>query len=254
MLFDPRHAKSHSVGLTLNGLVFRAGGRPLLDGLTAQMSAHAKTVVLGPNGAGKSLTLRAIQGLIDCDEGEVAFLRGETAAAPISALHKREGGVGIVFQKPVLFRRTVRANLIHALKAAGIDRSERDMRATILLRMAGLEPIAERSARVLSGGEQQKLSIVRALAASPSVLLLDEPTASLDPRATHDIENLIVKARSEGVKIVLVTHDLGQAKRLADEVLFIHQGRATELTVAADFFAKPRSPEARAYLDGELLL
>jgi tungstate transport system ATP-binding protein len=254
MLFDPRHANSHSIGLSLEGLVFRAGRRSLLDGLTAKLAPHAKTVVLGPNGAGKSLTLRAVQGLIDCHEGEVAYVREGVEAGPISDLHKRQGGVGLVFQKPVLFRRSVRANLIHALKAAGVVRSLREERATILLRMAGLEAIADQSARVLSGGEQQKLSIVRALAASPSVLLLDEPTASLDPRATHDIEDLIVKARSEGVKIVLVTHDLGQAKRLADEVLFVHQGRATELTPASTFFAKPRSPEARAYLDGELLL
>jgi tungstate transport system ATP-binding protein len=254
MLFDPRHSRDGSIGLRLDGLVYRAGHRTLLNGITAQLSARQLTVVLGPNGAGKSLTLRAIQGLIDCETGDVSVLRDDAASQPVASLHCKQGGVGLVFQKPMMFRRTVRANLIHALKCAGVPRTEWTHRSDILLSMAGLEDLADRSARVLSGGEQQKLSLVRALAANPRVLLLDEPTASLDPRATHDIENLIVKARSEGVKVVLVTHDLGQAKRLADEVLFIHQGRATELTPAAAFFDAPRSEEARAYLDGELLL
>ena len=254
MLLDPRHARTEPVAIDLDGLVFRSGGSRLLDGVSARLSPDALTVVLGPNGAGKSLTLRAIQGLIECEAGFVRYGLNGSDVRPIAELHRRAGGIGMVFQKPVMFRRTVRGNLLHALAAAGVPREAREEGASALLEMAGLAAIGDRSARVLSGGEQQKLSNVRALAANPRVLLLDEPTASLDPRATHDIENLIVKARSDGVKIVLVTHDLGQARRLADEILFIHRGRVAELTPASEFFDRPRSAEAKAYLDGDLLL
>jgi ABC-type branched-subunit amino acid transport system ATPase component len=115
MLFDPRHSRDGSIGLRLDGLVYRAGHRTLLNGITAQLSARQLTVVLGPNGAGKSLTLRAIQGLIDCETGDVSVLRDDAASQPVASLHCKQGGVGLVFQKPMMFRRTVRANLIHAL-------------------------------------------------------------------------------------------------------------------------------------------
>jgi tungstate transport system ATP-binding protein len=162
--------------------------------------------------------------------------------------------VAVVFQRPVVLRRSVAANLTHALSIYGVPRGERARRRDELLALGQLQDLAERPARVLSGGEQQRLSMVRALAAEPDLLLLDEPTASLDPQATAAIEALVGEAAARGVKIVMVTHDRGQAQRLADEILFLHRGRLTERSPADDFFAQPQSVEAQAYLEGRLLL
>jgi tungstate transport system ATP-binding protein len=232
--------------LELRDVVLRRGGRALVDRLSLSLEAGSRTVLMGPNGAGKSLTLRLLQGVLTPDEGEV-----RAAGCRFAEARKR---IGLVLQRPVVLRRSVRANLEHALRAHGVPRARRRDRIDSLLALSGLDRCADAPARGLSGGEQQRLSIVRALAAEPSVLLLDEPTASLDPHATQSIEDLIGKTADAGVKIVLVTHDAGQARRFADEVLFLHQGRLTERTPAAQFFHAPASPEARAYLAGELVL
>ena len=226
----------------LSGAVIVRRGRRLLDGLSFAVPARGITAVMGPNGAGKSLALRALAGLIALDEGRVA-LSAEAA-----------GAVALVFQTPVLLRRSARANLAHALRAYGAPRRERAARIEALLAMAGLAALADRPARALSGGEQQRLAMVRALAARPRLLMLDEPTASLDPASTAAIEALVREAAAGGAAVALVTHDAGQARRLADRVVFVHRGRAAETTDAARFFDAPRSKEARAYLDGRLLL
>ena len=120
------------------------------------------------------------------------------------------------------------------------------------MRKAGLEPLAAHPARVLSGGEQQRVALARAWALNPQVLFLDEPTANLDPGATHEIERLIAAMHAAGTKIVMVTHNLGQAKRLSDEILFLHQGRLVERASAEQFFKRPASIEAAQFLEGEL--
>ena len=135
-----------------------------------------------------------------------------------------------------------------------MPRNERPPRLTELLRLGGLTGLAARPARTLSGGEQQRLAMIRALAARPRLLLLDEPTASLDPQSTLAIEWLIRAAQEEGAKVVLVTHDHGQAQRLADEIVFLHHGRVIEQTAKSRFFRSPASEAAQAYLDGRLLL
>ncbi len=159
-----------------------------------------------------------------------------------------------MFQRPVLLRRSVRANLEHALKTYGVSRAERPGRIADLLALGQLEALAARPARVLSGGEQQRLAMVRALAARPALLLLDEPAASLDPQSTAALEALIRAAAGKQVKVVLVTHDRDHARRLADEIVFLHHGRIAERAAAIRFFDQPRSPEAQAYLAGRLLL
>ncbi len=199
---------------------------------------------MGPNGAGKSLSLRMMAGLVKPDAGEVSFAGGRPGAQDVA----------LVFQKPVLLRRSVRANLAHALATYGVPRRERPARLADLLRRTDLEGLAQAPARRLSGGEQQRLAMARALAAGPRFLLLDEPTASLDPHATAAIEALICRAAADGVKVVLVTHDRGQAARLADDVLFLHRGRLAEAAPARRFFEAPASREARAYLAGDLLV
>ncbi|MEO0681579.1 MAG: ATP-binding cassette domain-containing protein [Pseudomonadota bacterium] len=223
----------------LEDIRLHRGGRRVLDGLTLHLPGAGVTALIGPNGAGKSLTLRVLAGLVAPQTGAV---RADPSAA------------ALVFQRPVLLRRRARADLDHALRAARVPRADRAARLEALLNLGGLEGLADRPARSLSGGEAQRFAFIRALAARPRRLLLDEPTASLDPRATAALEDLIARTAAEGVEIVLVTHDRGQAARLADRVAFVHAGRTAEETPADRFFARPASEAAQAYLDGRLLL
>ncbi len=229
------------------GLVVRRGGRILIDGIDAAFEGHGITVVLGANGAGKSLLLRLLAGLVKPDGGAVTW-----AGRPPD--RGRALGVGFVFQRPVMLRRTAIANVRYALKAAGVPRSERDAIARRALQDAGLEALADWPARLLSGGEQQRVALARALAPAPQALLLDEPTSNLDPASTLAIENLVGLAREAGTRIVHVTHDLGQARRLADEVIFMHGGRIVERAPAQSFFDGPSSGRAQAFLEGRIVL
>lgn len=230
--------------IVLEGLVLERSGKPVIDRLSMTLGAEGITALMGPNGAGKSLTLRLIAGLIAPTAGSIRFSSGLPGAQEMA----------LVFQKPVLLRRSVRANLDHALKTYGVARRERARRLAELLALGHLESLAERPARVLSGGEQQRVAMVRALAAKPKYLLLDEPTVSLDPQATAAIEALVTGAAADGVRVILVTHDPGQAARLADDICFLHKGRMLEAAPSSRFFEAPQSPEARAYLAGKLLL
>ncbi len=232
--------------LAVEGLVFEAGGRRLIDGLDLELQAGPLTVVLGPNGAGKSLLLRLLHGLIAPKAGRISW----AGRAPDRALRLRQA---LVFQRPVLLRRSVAANLRYALAAHGIRGAARQARAEQWLARAGLADFARRPARLLSGGEQQRLALARALACDPEVLLLDEPTASLDPTSALAIETLIGAARDAGTKVVLVTHALAQARRLAEQVVFLDRGRVEEVAPAAAFFERPASERARAFVAGRLV-
>ena len=159
-----------------------------------------------------------------------------------------------MFQRPTMLRRTAAANVRYALAAAGVPRAQRQNRAAELLALVGLDALGNRPARRLSGGEQQRLALARALARDPTVLFLDEPTASLDPYATKAIEDIVRAISARGVKVVMSTHDLGQAKRLAGDVVLLHRGRLIETASAAEFFATPRTDEARQFIAGELLI
>ncbi len=230
--------------IELSGIVVTRGGKQVLDDLKLSFGVSGITAIMGPNGAGKSLLLRLIAGLFDPDSGSVRF----TDNRPVP----RE--IALVFQSPVLLRRSVYGNLLHALACYGTQRKNRVEHASELLEMADLSDHADRPARALSGGEKQRLALVRALGAEPKFLLLDEPTASLDPHATAMIEALIAAAAANGIRVLLVTHDQGQARRLADDVVFLHCGRVLETSCTVDFFDAPTSPEARAYLAGDLLI
>jgi tungstate transport system ATP-binding protein len=159
-----------------------------------------------------------------------------------------------VFQRPVMLRRSAAGNVRYALATAGVPRRDRAARAQALLARVGLADLAERPARRLSGGEQQRLSLARALARDPAVLLLDEPTASLDPAATKTIEDLIASIAASGVKVAMATHDLGEARRLAGEIILMHRGRIVETGPATDFFRAPQSEHAKTFIAGELLV
>jgi len=231
--------------LTLDRVCFEAGGRRIIDDVSLTIEAGSRTVILGPNGAGKSVLLRLCHGLLAPTSGRIAW----SAADRANGMRRQ----AMVFQRPVMLRRSALANVAYGLKVAGVDSAERDARARAALERVGLTHLADRPARVLSGGEQQRLALARAWALNPEVLFLDEPTANLDPNATHEIESAIAAIHSGGTKIVMVTHNLGQARRLADEVVFLHNGRVAERASAIAFFTGPAGHEAAAFLKGELL-
>jgi tungstate transport system ATP-binding protein len=243
----PRDAGPEILPLRTRGLVFEAGGERLLDGISLTLEEGTLTAIMGPNGAGKSLLLRVLHGLLRPSAGQVLW-----NGNPVSPEVVRRQGM--VFQRPVLLRRSVAANVRYALATRGVPRAQRVERAAQVLGFADLEHLADRPARVLSGGEQQRLAMARALATEPDVLFLDEPTASLDPASTLSLEKLVARAQAVGTKIVLVTHDIGQARRLADEVIFLHKGRLLEQTSAERFFQSPSSEKARVFLAGRILL
>ena len=222
-------------------LTFAAGGRTLIAPLSIDLAAGPSTVILGANGAGKSVLMRLLHGLLIPSSGNVAW-SGEDA--------RRKQAM--VFQRPVLLRRSAIANVIYALKLARVPLAERERLAVEALESVGLLPLAHRPARILSGGEQQRLALARAWALHPEVLFLDEPTASLDPSSTREIERVINAFDAAGTKIIMATHNLGQARRVGDEVLFLHQGRLVERAPVQQFFSRPASPEAAAFIKGEL--
>jgi tungstate transport system ATP-binding protein len=231
--------------LVVHDLSYESGGKCLLESISFRTDVGPRTVVLGPNGAGKSLLLRLCHGLMQPSAGAVTW----AGAAPETARRCQ----AMVFQRPVLLRRSTAANINYVLRLQGIPRRQRWAILTEALEQAGLLPLAARPARVLSGGEQQRLALARAWALKPQVLFLDEPTASLDPAATRAVEGLLDHIHHSGTKIIMTTHDLGQARRLADEVLFLHHGRLVEYASATEFFSNPQSKEAAAFLEGKLL-
>ncbi|MBN9438729.1 ATP-binding cassette domain-containing protein [Bosea sp. (in: a-proteobacteria)] len=236
--------------LTVDAVSFSGGGRQLLEPNSFVIPAGGLTVVLGPNGAGKSLTLRLCHGLLNPSRGTV---RWADAPGGQHAARRQAKRHAMVFQKPIMLRRSVEANIAHALAASGTAGAERKVRTQQALARFGLAERAAQPARLLSGGEQQRLAIARAWALRPELLFLDEPTSQLDPAATRQIEELLTVLVAEGITVMMSTHDLGQARRLADRVLFLHRGRLVEDAAAASFFAGPQSAEARAFLAGELL-
>jgi tungstate transport system ATP-binding protein len=222
-----------------------AGAVRILDRITLTLLPGAPTILIGPNGSGKTTLLRTAMGLLAPSLGRLTW-GGQGIGAP-----KRRA---IVFQRPTMLRRSVAGNLRYALRAAGIRRAGHDARLAELLNLVGLDGLEDRPARRLSGGEQQRLALARALARDPTVLFLDEPTASLDPAATKAFEDVIRAVVARGIKVVMSTHDLGEGRRLAGEIVLLHRGRVIESAASADFFAAPRSPEARKFISGDLLV
>jgi tungstate transport system ATP-binding protein len=227
--------------LVIDGVSFVVNGRRILDNVSAEIDAGPRTIILGPNGAGKSVLMRICHGLVRATEGDVRW-RGQNGA-------QRQA---MVFQRPVMLRRSAIANIEYALKLQGVNGAERSVRAHAALELVGLAELASRSARVLSGGEQQRLALARAWALRPEVLFLDEPTSNLDPTASAEVERIVQTIHAAGTKIVMCTHNLGQARRLGDEVLFIHGGRLMERSSVDVFFMQPATAEAAAFIKGEL--
>jgi len=238
------HGPASLLPLSLDRVVFAAGERRIIDGVSFTLNPGLRCMIVGPNGAGKSVLLRLCHGLLRPTSGAIRWNAPEYDGAP-----RRQA---MVFQRPVMLRRSALCNVVYALKIARVPPELRIDRAREALRKVGLESLAASPARVLSGGEQQRLALARVWALRPEVLFLDEPTANLDPGATHEIERVIEAMHTAGTKIVMVTHNLGQARRLGDEILFLHQGCLIERTPAARFFRHPQSREAAQFLEGEL--
>jgi tungstate transport system ATP-binding protein len=228
--------------LELKEVCFTKGEQRIIDRVSIAIDSKVRTVILGANGAGKSVLMRLMHGLLTPTSGSILWCgRPERAAAQ-----------AMLFQRPVMLRTTALANVAYGLKLAGVGKDERLARAAEALDRVGLAHLAQRPARVLSGGEQQRLALARAWALKPLVLFLDEPTASLDPGAAQKIERAIGKIAASGCKIIMTTHNLGQARRIAEEIIFLHQGRVVEYAPASVFFTMPRSPEAVSFMKGEL--
>lgn len=223
----------------LDDVRLHAGDVTILGGLSLTIAPGAPTVLIGPNGSGKTTSLRVMMGLLRPTGGRVTWGGRENAPPQRRA---------IVFQRPAMLRRSAEANVRYAL-------GQNDpARISELLSLVGLSGLERRPARRLSGGEQQRLALARALARDPELLLLDEPAASLDPAATKAIEDIVRAVAARGVKVVMTTHDLGQARRIAGDVILLHRGRIVEAAPASDFFTTPRSDAARKFIAGELLV
>jgi tungstate transport system ATP-binding protein len=230
--------------LRIEGLSFAARGRTIIEPLSADIGAGQATIILGANGAGKSVLMRLLHGLLAPTSGRVVWHEVDPARVRRSQ--------AMVFQRPVMLRRSALDNVLYALDIAGLEGGNRRPVALEALASVGLEHLAQRPARTLSGGEQQRVALARAWALHPEVLFLDEPTANLDPRATREIERVIQAFDAAGTKIVMATHNLAQARRVGDEVLFLHEGRLAERAPVEQFFSRPASPEAADFLKAEM--
>lgn len=234
--------------LELQELSFAVGNAEIIRGISARIEAGPRSIILGPNGAGKSVLMRLCHSLLLPTAGRIVWHGAMNGGKGVD-LRRRQA---MVFQRPVMLRRSALANVMYGLRLAGKSRNECELRAMDVLEVVGLAQHAQRPARVLSGGEQQRLAIARAWALGPDVLFLDEPTANLDPAATQDIESIINAIHASGTKIIMTTHNLGQARRLGDEILFLSNGRLMEHTPIDRFFREPASAEAATFIKGEI--
>jgi tungstate transport system ATP-binding protein len=239
------HAPTSDLPLVLNDVALDAGETRILRRLNLTITRGSPTLIVGPNGSGKTSLLRLCMGLARPSAGCITW-GGRADARPVRR--------AIVFQRPVMLRRSVTANLAYALAQAGVPHKQRAERTADLLDRVGLAALAERPARRLSGGEQQRLALARALARSPEILLLDEPTANLDPAATRAVEDIVLTAAESGIKILMASHDLGQVRRLAGDVIFLARGALCERKLVIDFLDNPSTPEGFAFLRGDLVI
>ena len=230
--------------LTMKAATAHMRGKKLVGPMDLTLGVDGFTIVIGPNGAGKTTLLRLMHGLQRCSCGTVAW------AVPNHQARKRQA---FVFQAPIMMRRRVVDSIAYPLRLHGVDKTAALSKASQYAVRFGLGDLQQNWAPMLSGGEKQKLSLARALITEPEVLFLDEPCANLDGSATSEIETLLLAERARGTRIVMSTHNMGQARRLADEVLFLHKGMVFESGEAKAFFTSPSTPEANAFINGDIV-
>jgi tungstate transport system ATP-binding protein len=235
--------KSHMFPIVVKNLSLEINKKILLNNLTCELAAHGITVIMGPNGAGKSLFVRCLHGLTKLTNGGILY-----GNLPVGAATR--GRQSMVFQSPKLLRRSVIENLRFV---ANLNKKN-NQNLLELLKKTELSLLKDQHVSTLSGGEKQRLSLARALVSNPEILFLDEATSSLDPRSVSIIEDLMEEIKLKNVKIILITHDVNQAKRIADDIIFMNDGEIRETRLANDFFADPHSQEAKAFLKGDLII
>lgn len=231
--------------LKVDGASLRRRGKRIVGPIDLTLTAQGATIVIGPNGSGKTSLLRLLHGIARLAEGQITWACNQAEA------QKRQA---FVFQTPIMMRRSVEDNLAYPLRLTGVPRKEARARAADWASRVGLATALARPAPVLSGGERQKLAIARALIREPDVLFLDEPCASLDGAAMREIETILQDVTQGGTKLIMSTHDMGQARRLADNVVFLLGGKVHEFGPAQTFFDTPKTSEARAFLNGDIVV
>ncbi|MGH1412542.1 MAG: ATP-binding cassette domain-containing protein [Pelagimonas sp.] len=219
-------------------------GKTLVGPVDLELDGTGTCVVVGPNGAGKTTLLRLLHGAARLNSGSITW-----ACPTEEARHEQV----FVFQRPVMLRRSVEENLIYPLRMRGMPKAEARDQAQAWAERVGLQDMLPRSAPVLSGGEQQKLALARALIVKPKLVFLDEPCASLDGRAMREIEDVLQEVRGSGTRLIMSTHDMGQARRLADSVVFMFKGRVHEHSASQRFFTAPETSQAMAFLRGDIV-
>jgi tungstate transport system ATP-binding protein len=230
--------------LTVEGALTRRRGRVLVGPVDLELGPTGTTMVIGPNGAGKTSLLHMLHGIARLGAGRIDWACDE---------HEAQRHQAFVFQQPVMMRRTVQDNLAYPLRLIGVKRAEARAQAATWAGRVGLGAMLNRQATVLSGGERQKLAIARALIRDPELLFLDEPCSSLDGRATREIEEILHGVSAAGTRIIMSTHDMGQARRLGSEVAFLLHGKVHEFAPAESFFQRPETAQARAFLNGDIV-
>lgn len=230
--------------LTIKAATVCRKGKTLIGPVDLSLSQAGVTMVIGPNGSGKTTLLRTLHGLERLAEGSLEW------AAPLATAQKRQA---FVFQSPIMMRRTVQENLIYPLRLAGQARGAAAQQAEIWAERVGLTNALRRQATVLSGGERQKLALARALIRDPEMVFLDEPCASLDGRATREIEEILTHAVRSGTRLVMSTHDMGQARRLADDVVFMLHGKVHETGPALELLNHPKTAQLGAFIKGDIV-
>ncbi len=243
MRMSSKAPKSHMFPIVVKNLSLEINKKILLNNLTCELTAHGITVIMGPNGAGKSLFVRCLHGLTKLTNGGILY-----GNLPVGAATR--GRQSMVFQSPKLLRRSVIENLRFV---ANLNKKN-NQNLLELLKKTELSLLKDQHVSTLSGGEKQRLSLARALVSNPEILFLDEATSSLDPRSVSIIEDLMEEIKLKNVKIILITHDVNQAKRIADDIIFMNNGEIRETRLANDFFADPHSQEAKAFLKGDLII
>ena len=231
--------------LQIKAISLRRGGRVILGPISWDLAGKGITVLMGPNGSGKTSFLRAMHGLERINQGSLHW------SAALKAVRERQS---FVFQTPILMRRSVLDCIAYPLLLDKIPRTEARRRAAEAAARVGLGALLDQPAQVISGGEKQKLALARALVRGPELLFLDEPCANLDGRSTREIEAILCDARDAGTRIVMSTHNLGQARRLADDILFLYNGQLVEAGPKTTLLEAPATSEMAAFINGDLLL
>ena len=244
-MFEYIKKKEHSqLPIRCNGLCYNFGTNKIISSTNIEITSKGITVIMGPNGSGKTVFLKLLHGLILPTSGSIHFKK-----KPLDKNIRRLQAM--VFQSPTLLRRTVLSNMLFVDSLDGKLEFERCKK---ILELLGLNQLLDQPAKLLSLGEKQRLALARALVLRPHILFLDEPTANLDPASIYLIEQLVKNASLSGVKVIFITHDIAQAKRISDDLIFMNNGRVLEHTISKDFFKNPNSSEAKAYLDGKIVL